>query len=326
MATRMQISMTVAVATAGLLTAGVLIAQPTPRPTQPAGGAQTPQASVGKADGSYPIEVGKNAVEANDDAKRKAAFADVAADTPEAGSKVLNVTLPAQVNEQLGITGESTVVLPPGAENPRFDVTKKMISLSWDESPDGDGDADTPGAVDAQRASCASGYHKSGKWCISNKRTWWYSNNTAWFKGYNEYRYWYHDGDKHHNFWAIKREGTCKSKGLWVMAFCGIGSKKRTDIYQKILDVSPNQDTDGACRSVSLSVEAGGVGIGGDYQHCEKLDINYPNRTQFSNYWRGEAHRTERSVAYQYMVQTKQGERPRFNLWSPYCAGGVQCL
>lgn len=318
MATKLRTSMTVAVTAAGLLTGGVLLAQTRPAPAQPVAGAQTPQASAPKANGSYPIVVGQNAAEIKDDAARKAVFAGAEASIPDAGYKVLSVTLPAEVNKQLGIEGETTLTLPQGAENPRFDVTDNEMSLTWDESPEGEGDVGS-GTVE-MRKGCARGYHRSGKWCRSEKRLWWYSNNTAWFKGHNEYRYWYHDGNKKYNYWAIKRAGTCKSKGIWTMLSCGIGSKKRTRIYQRILDISPRQDTTGDCRSISLSVEAAGIGIGGDYQHCDESDINWPNRTHFSNYWRGLAHRKERAVQYQYILRTKQGERPRFTLWSPYVA------
>lgn len=317
MATKLQKSMMIAVATAGLLTVGALVAQTKPAPTKPTDSAQTKQA-VGKANGSYPIVVGKNAVEVTDEAKRKAAFADAEAGAPQASYKVLDVSLPAQVNQQLGIEGDNTVALPQGAENPQVDVTGNEMSLSWDESPDGDGDA----AVGTEaKKGCANRYYKDGKWCKSHKRDWWYSNNTAWFKGTNQYMYWHNDNDKKYNYWAIKREGICKSKGVWTMLSCGIGSKKRTSISQRILEVSPKQDKDlDDCASVSLGVEIPGISLGGEYQACDSLDVNFPNRTSFSNYWRGLKHRTERAVEYQYIVRTKQGERPRFTLWSPYQA------
>jgi hypothetical protein len=313
-------NLTVGAAVVAMTAAGVITAQNVHAAEQPAGNAAP---AAAEADGAYSVVVGQNAVEVTGAAERKAAFDDVEAGPPKDGYKVLQVTLPAKVNRQLKTNGAHTMVLPDSVENPQVEVTNNEVSLTWDDSPEGDGDA-APGAVESlQAGGCINNYYKDGKWCKSHLRDWWYSNDTAWFKGTNQYMYWYRDGNSEYNYWAIKRKGICKSKGVWFMAYCGLGSKKRTDISQKILDVAPSQDTKDNCRSISLSVGVGVASIGGDYQHCEESDINFPNRTHFSNYWRGYVDREERAVAYQYIVQTKQGERPRFKLWTPYCAGGL---
>jgi hypothetical protein len=156
-----------------------------------------------------------------------------------------------------------------------------------------------------------------GAKCATRKQ-----NSAYWFDTCYRWGYVRNDGDSRRDYFVFDQYGTCKSKGVWAMRYCGLGDQKKPGSPTGISwdDWSPGADSSGDCRTLGLSVSAGPGGGGVTFQACEKMDITkYAAAPMFSNYWRagdkGWVYRSERKVRYLVSMAVAQGRTPPLDIW-----------
>lgn len=147
-----------------------------------------------------------------------------------------------------------------------------------------------------------------------------HQNHAYWFDICYRWGYVRNDGNASRDYLAFNQWGTCKSKGVYSMRYCGVGDQRKPGTTAIAWDDwAPRSDSNSNCRSVGLSIDVGPVGIGGNYDACERVDITkYAAAPKFSNYWRSgplAVWRSERDVEYQVSMSVPQRGVAHLQLW-----------
>lgn len=121
------------------------------------------------------------------------------------------------------------------------------------------------------------------------------------------------DRDANYDYWASQYYGTGKSHSIWTLSGLEAdGRRKPGTAHQEWVDWDPGADAEHSCRTQTVSVSYAGVGVSIDKQHCELWDINKgAEAADLSNWWRGDAWRTERETAAETATRLREGEVPK---------------
>lgn len=190
------------------------------------------------------------------------------------------------------VVDETTVTLPKGAT--LFDVVTEEGHTSVDWLPDLEanefGTLSDASAIDItqhtgmlQRDGSCSRVENSTGWmdtCFYRYR----SKNTISWAGKRQYMS------------VLAVESTHKSKGAYLMHKARIRANPRQNVAQ--VKRSPSADANhGNCKSGSIGITAGGLGVSANVEKCDKWDVGWSKNGQMDNTWFGRAYRSERNVA-----------------------------
>ena len=214
------------------------------------------------------------------------------------------------VNDLPGDPG-ATWVIPADVELPKITVTSDGLSVVEVVTPDpvsvhsGGGAAGRPGMSLTGTLTWQSAY------CYSR-----YTEAMGWFDHCRQFGYIASDGDTSRDHWVLKQYGTCKSNSGWRMSLCSLSSVRASGTATQYWeDWAPTADSSGACRTISISVTAFGVGVSGSYNACETNDITKGAAAgSFGSAWKGSVASSERAVRSQIAVGVPQGQLPGFTL------------
>lgn len=121
------------------------------------------------------------------------------------------------------------------------------------------------------------------------------------------------DRDASYDYWASQYYGTGKSHSIWTLRGLEADGRRRPGTaHQEWVDWDPGADAEHGCRTQTVSVSYAGVGVSIDKQHCELWDIDKgAEAADLSNWWRGDAWRTERETAAETATRLREGEVPQ---------------
>lgn len=212
-----------------------------------------------------------------------------------------------------GDAADAIWVLPPGAEVPVVrQLSDGSISVDLTTSSGPTTSGNSGGAGGRGGAFSFGTLSWNSPTCYAR-----YSNVNGWLDRCVQWGRILNDGDSAREHVVFKFYGTCKSNPGFTLTACSLTSVKSAasgTLYWE--DWAPKADSNGACRSTSISVSAFGVSVGDSYQACEVLNITKNAAAgSFSNQWAysGGVAGSERSVEYQISLGVTQGSSAVLN-------------
>lgn len=221
--------------------------------------------------------------------------------------------------------GPETLVLPTAATNVRYmegspdpkEATPCLTTVLWDEV-----EADIADDQAGNTTAAAATLEEYGHYCASRTYFggWWHMPCHVKYVLKN-------DGNPDWNYYAIEAWNSCQSNDSWTaVKSCGRGQEPNASDTTYWRDYAPQAASDSNCRSISLSVQVGYIGLGGSYTHCEEQRVYlYDLGGKMSTYWKGTAKEgVLRTTRHRSSVRVPQAQgRPDWSNWfnSDACTG-----